>query len=188
MKEKIFSAIVIILAIFAIIYKLKFTSYENVTTTKSESSANTMIEENTNTDNENYVSENTTNEDNSNLENIAIGSFVENKNMESKEKNEIIKVTSENFEEEVLKSEKIVIVDFYADWCGPCTALAPILEEIAEENADIKICKLDVDVEQKLAMDYGAQYLPTLLIMKNGEVINRIVGLQEKDYILEKCK
>ena len=93
-------------------------------------------------------------------------------------------VTKNNYENEVLKSDKTVIVDFYADWCGPCKMIAPILEEIASEN-DIKLCKVNVDNDGELAMGFGIASIPTIFIYKNGEITSRIVGYRTKDEILK---
>ena len=101
---------------------------------------------------------------------------------------EIIKANSQNFEEEVIKSEKIVLVDFYADWCGPCKMLSPIIDEVAEENDDIKVVKVNVDDSQDLAMKYQVMSIPTLVVIKNGSEINRSVGLIDKAQILNLIK
>lgn len=97
---------------------------------------------------------------------------------------EILKVTNSNFENEVLGSEKIVLVDFYADWCGPCKMLSPIIEEIAKENEDIKVVKINVDNEQELAIQYGVMSIPTVVAIKQGEEINRRIGLVDKKELL----
>lgn len=97
---------------------------------------------------------------------------------------EILKVTNSNFENEVLSSEKIVLVDFYADWCGPCKMLLPIIEEIAKENEDIKVVKINVDNEQELAIQYGVMSIPTVVAIKQGEEINRKIGLVDKKELL----
>ena len=97
---------------------------------------------------------------------------------------EIIKVNSQNFEEEVIKSEKPVLIDFYADWCGPCKMLLPIIDEIAEENSEIKVVKVNVDDSQDLAMKYQVMSIPTLVVIKNGEEANRSVGLIDKSQVL----
>lgn len=97
---------------------------------------------------------------------------------------EIIKVNSQNFEEEVIKSEKPVLIDFYADWCGPCKMLSPIIDEIAEENSEIKVVKVNVDDSQDLAMKYQVMSIPTLVVIKNGEEANRSVGLIDKSQVL----
>ena len=101
---------------------------------------------------------------------------------------EIIKVNSQNFEEEVIKSEKPVLIDFYADWCGPCKMLSPIIDEIAEENSDIKVVKVNVDDSQDLAMKYLVMSIPTLVVIKNGEEVNRSVGLIDKAQVVNLIK
>lgn len=104
------------------------------------------------------------------------------------EKMSILDVTSENFEKEVLKSEKTVLIDFYADWCGPCKMLSPIVDEIATENEDIKVCRINIDNEESLAVQYGIMSIPTLLIFKSGEVTNQTIGVVSKSEILELLK
>ena len=94
-------------------------------------------------------------------------------------------VTKHNYENEVMKSDKTVIVDFYADWCGPCKMIAPILEEIANENPNVKLCKVNVDNDGELAMGFGIASIPTIFIYKNGEITSRIVGYRTKDEILK---
>ena len=101
---------------------------------------------------------------------------------------EVMKVTSENFEEEVLNSEKTVLVDFYADWCGPCKMLAPVVESVAAENDDIKVVKINVDDAQDLAIKYQVMSIPTIVIIKNGQEINRSVGVVSKTDLLEMVK
>ena len=101
---------------------------------------------------------------------------------------EIIKVNGQNFEEEVIKSEKPVLIDFYADWCGPCKMLSPIIDEVAEENTDIKVVKVNVDDAQDLAMKYQVMSIPTLVVIKNGEEVNRSVGLIDKSQVLNLIK
>ena len=97
---------------------------------------------------------------------------------------EILKITSSNFEEEVLKSEKVVLIDFYAEWCGPCKMISPIVEAIANENADIKVVKVNVDDAQDLALKYEVMSIPTLVVIKNGIETNRTIGLADKTEIL----
>jgi len=101
---------------------------------------------------------------------------------------DILKGTSANFEEEVLNSQKPVLIDFYADWCGPCKMIAPIIEKIANENADIKVVKINVDDEQELAIKYGIMSIPTLVVIKEGKEVNRKVGLADKTEILNMVK
>jgi len=96
-------------------------------------------------------------------------------------------ITADRFEDEVLKSEIPVMVDFWAEWCGPCKALAPTVDQIAEEYAGkMKVYKLDVQTEAALASQYGVSSIPTLLIFKAGEVADRIVGLQPKKNITDR--
>lgn len=109
-------------------------------------------------------------------------------NNEEENKMEVLKVTSSNFEEEVLKSDKTVLVDFYADWCGPCKMLSPVVEAVANENEDIKVVKVNVDDEQDLAIKYQVMSIPTLVVIKNGEVANKSVGLVSKSQILDLLK
>ena len=94
-------------------------------------------------------------------------------------------ITKKTFEKEVLQSEKTVLLDFFATWCGPCKMLAPILDEIAEEREDIKVCKVDVDQEPELAARYQVVSIPTLFVMEKGEVVNQSLGAKPKAKILE---
>jgi len=96
-----------------------------------------------------------------------------------------MKITNQNFEKEVLQSDRPVIVDFFATWCGPCKMLAPILEEIEKENTNIKVCKVDIDEESELASKYQIMSVPTLIAIKNGEIINTLVGVRGKQEILD---
>ena len=102
--------------------------------------------------------------------------------------NEIV-LTSENFEEEVLRSDKPVLVDFWATWCGPCRMLAPIIAQIAEERAgEIKVGKIDVDEEPELAVQYGIASIPTLMVFKNGEKVKTSIGVIPKAAIEQLLK
>jgi len=94
-------------------------------------------------------------------------------------------ITKFNFEEEVLKSDKVVLVDFWASWCGPCKMVAPIVEQIADEHPEIKVCKVNVDEEMELAQKYRVMSIPTLVIFKGGEVSEQSVGFRTKEQILE---
>ena len=94
-------------------------------------------------------------------------------------------ITKENFEVEVLKSDKPVLVDFYAVWCGPCKMIAPILEEIAAEREDIRVCKINVDEEPELAAKYQVVSIPSLFVIKDGQVTNQSLGAKPKAQILE---
>ena len=100
----------------------------------------------------------------------------------------VITVTSENFESEVLNSEKPVLVDFWASWCGPCRMLSPIVDEIAEEVQSIKIGKVNVDEQQDLAGKFGVMSIPTLILFKNGQPVNKSVGAKSKAALLDFIK
>ena len=102
---------------------------------------------------------------------------------------EVIKLNNENFNKEVKESNKVVLVDFYADWCGPCKMMAPIIDTIAEEIGDkAKICKLNVDEAQDISIEYNVMSIPTLIIFKNGEVFEKLVGLQDKTELMDNIK
>ena len=101
---------------------------------------------------------------------------------------EVVKVTSETFETEVLKSKEPVLIDFFADWCGPCKMLSPIVDEIAQESEDIKVVKINVDESPDIAMDYRVMSIPTLIVIKDGQEKARSVGFGEKAKILELLK
>ena len=97
-------------------------------------------------------------------------------------------VSNENFESEVLKSDVPVLVDFWAPWCGPCQMLGPIVEDVAEENTDIKVCKVNVEENPNLAVQYKIMNIPTIVAFKNGEVYKKSVGIISKSEILELVK
>ena len=97
----------------------------------------------------------------------------------------IISVNKNNFQQEVLQSDKPVLVDFFATWCGPCRMVGPILEEIAEEREDIKVCKIDVDQEPELAAQYRVVSIPTLAVFEKGEVVATSLGAKPKAQILD---
>ena len=96
----------------------------------------------------------------------------------------VIHINKSNFQNEVLNSEKPVLLDFWAPWCGPCRMVSPIVDEIAAERSDIKVCKIDVDEQPELAARFGVMSIPTLVVMKNGKVINQAVGARPKAQIL----
>ena len=97
----------------------------------------------------------------------------------------VLELTAANFEQEVLKSDLPVLVDFWASWCGPCRMLAPVIDEIAEENDGIKVGKVNVDEQEELASKFGIMSIPTLLIFKNGALVNQTVGVQSKQTLLD---
>ena len=98
-------------------------------------------------------------------------------------------VNEDSFDKEVLKSKTPVLVDFWAEWCGPCKMIAPIIDEIADEmKSKLKVVKVNVDEAQELAMKYGIMSIPTLLIFKNGEAVDHLVGALPKQQLLDKLK
>ena len=109
--------------------------------------------------------------------------------MKNKKKGKIkmalLKINNENFESEVLNSDKTVLLDFYADWCGPCQMVAPVLAEIAEEREDIVVGKINVDEEMQLALKFGVESIPMLAVIKDGKLVNKSVGFKPKEQILE---
>ncbi len=100
-----------------------------------------------------------------------------------------IEFTDVNFDQEVVKSETPVLVDFWAEWCGPCKMIAPVVSELANEyEGKLKVGKVDVDSNQQVAMQYGIRGIPTLLIFKGGRVVDQIVGAVPKPHIVDKLK
>ena len=95
----------------------------------------------------------------------------------------VLKINKDNFDQ-IKNSDKPVLIDFFADWCGPCRMVAPFIEEIAEENPQIVVGKINVDEEQELAEKFGVFSIPTLIVMKNGEVVNQASGARPKAQIL----
>ena len=93
-------------------------------------------------------------------------------------------ITKDNFKGEDLQSDKPVLVDFWAAWCGPCKMLSPVVDQIAEENPDIKVGKINVDDEPELAGQFGVMSIPTLLVFKDGQIACQSVGVRPKDFIL----
>lgn len=96
----------------------------------------------------------------------------------------IVHIDQNNYHKEVLNSEKPVLLDFWASWCGPCRMLSPILESVAEERPDVKVCKINIDEQPHLANEYQIFSIPTLMVMKNGKVVNSTVGVRPKGQIL----
>lgn len=100
----------------------------------------------------------------------------------------VLKVNKENFATEVLNAQGTVLVDFFADWCGPCKMLSPVIDEIAEEQTELKVCKVNVDDEPELASRYGVMSIPTLVVIRNGKEVNKSVGVISKEEILALVK
>ena len=96
----------------------------------------------------------------------------------------VININNNNFQDEVMHSEKLVLLDFWASWCGPCRMVSPIVDEIAAERSDIKVGKINVDEQPELAARFGVMSIPTLVVMKNGKVVNQAVGARPKAQIL----
>lgn len=96
-----------------------------------------------------------------------------------------VHVNNDNYQKEVLQSEQTVLLDFWADWCGPCRMVAPILDEIAAERSDIKIVKINVEEAPELATQYRIGSIPTLIVMRQGTVVNRAIGARSKNQILD---
>ena len=97
----------------------------------------------------------------------------------------VISITKENFHKEVINSEKPVLLDLYADWCGPCRQLSPLVEEIADSKKDFKVCKVNVREEPEVAAAFNAQNIPTLVVIKNGKITGTSVGSISKQQLLE---
>ena len=95
-----------------------------------------------------------------------------------------LKITKDNFQAEVLEANGTVLVDFWASWCGPCKMIGPIIDQIADERSDVKVCKINVDDEPELAAKFRVMSIPTLLVFKGGEVVNQSMGAKPKTAIL----
>ena len=100
----------------------------------------------------------------------------------------VVKLTGANFEQEVMQADQPVLVDFYADWCGPCKMMGPVVEEIAGEEAVIKVCKINIDEEMGLAQRFGVMSIPTFIAFKNGEIAGKQIGAVPKNALLDLVK
>lgn len=198
MKEKIKLIIMIVLFIGIIVginYYINYKSKEKIFNIK-DSTEKAIVEFTQETVNDNNKSNEyyemakanvSKNKVENRIENI-ISNNAENvieNNISSNTINEIVYANENTFDEEVYKEERIVIVDFYADWCSPCKMLGPILESIAEERKDIKIVKVNVDENSKLANEFRAYSIPLLVFIEDGKEVNRVAGLRSKEFILD---
>ena len=101
----------------------------------------------------------------------------------------VVNLNEKNFEEEVLKSDKTILIDFWASWCGPCKMMSPVVDEIAEEmNGTVKVCKTNIDEEQNLAVKYNVMSIPTFVVIKAGKEIGRTIGVQDNEDIKKLLK
>jgi thioredoxin 1 len=100
----------------------------------------------------------------------------------------VLTITKDNFENEVLKSDIPILVDFWASWCGPCRMMSPIVDQIAEEVTDCKVGKINVDEEGELAQQFGIMSIPTLLVFRDGKVANQSVGVRDKAFVIDMIK
>lgn len=97
----------------------------------------------------------------------------------------VVTITKDNFDQEVIKSDKPVLIDFWAAWCGPCRMVGPVVDKIAEEHPEYKICKIDVDAQPELAGQFSVMSIPTLLVFKEGKMVNKTVGVASKEALLK---
>lgn len=97
----------------------------------------------------------------------------------------IVNLTRNNFKTEVMQSDKTVLIDFWAEWCGPCSMMSPVIDEVAETLSDVKVCKVNVDEASDLASMFGIESIPTLVVIKNGQTVNKSIGLISKEQVLQ---
>lgn len=97
----------------------------------------------------------------------------------------IVNLTRNNFKTEVMQSDKTVLIDFWAEWCGPCRMMSPVIDEVAETLSDVKVCKVNVDEASDLASMFGIESIPTLVVIKNGQTVNKSIGLISKEQVFQ---
>lgn len=97
----------------------------------------------------------------------------------------IVNLTRNNFKTEVMQSDKTVLIDFWAEWCGPCRMMSPVIDEVAETLSDVKVCKVNVDEASDLASMFGIESIPALVVIKNGQTVNKSIGLISKEQVLQ---
>ena len=97
----------------------------------------------------------------------------------------IVNLTRNDFKTEVMQSDKTVLIDFWAEWCGPCRMMSPVIDEVAETLSDVKVCKFNVDEASDLASMFGIESIPTLVVIKNGQTVNKSIGLISKEQVLQ---
>ena len=97
----------------------------------------------------------------------------------------IVNLTRNNFKTEVMQSDKTDLIDFWAEWCGPCRMMSPVIDEVAETLSDVKVCKVNVDEASDLASMFGIESIPTLVVIKNGQTVNKSIGLISKEQVLQ---
>ena len=97
----------------------------------------------------------------------------------------IVNLTRNNFKTEVMQIDKTVLIDFWAEWCGPCRMMSPVIDEVAETLSDVKVCKVNVDEASDLASMFGIESIPTLVVIKNGQTVNKSIGLISKEQVLQ---
>lgn len=173
---KINNKLVFIVTILILVLVVGWKLYKDDDSIMKTEEENSLIENTLINENLSYINK-------SNTTNI---NEVENIEVEANEsKKNVIDITNNNFQEFVLESDKIVIVDFWAVWCGPCTYMSPILEEIANQRDDIIIAKVNVDEEIELSNKYNITRIPTMLIFKDGKMKKELIGVMSKDKMLQ---
>ena len=195
MKEKIKLIVLIILFVSLLLVVNNLLSDTKPTPIANEIESNTNTNTNINLNTNTEINTNTALETEDNTTTSVISSYDSNNSdgfyvdmAEAENAGKVLEVTEENFSKEVLLSRKKVLVEFYADWCSPCKTLSPILEEIAKENLDLKVVKVNVDESSYIASHYGANYIPLLVVIENGNEVDRAVGALPKKDILELIK